>query len=405
MIRKIVKEILENDQVKHANDYLLNDDANTLKEQLELVQIPSPSFEEAVKCQVIEKKLKEYGLTDIVVDNVGNLIATRPGTKDRPNIVISTHMDTVFEKDTDLTVTKDGDVYRAPSICDATRSIAEMLSIVRAMNHSDIKTVGNLIFCFTVGEEAKGDLYGSRNFFKMRDDIDAFVTVDTGMAHGIIFRAQGGSSYQVKVEGAGGHGFIDFGTPSANHALGRAMAKVADMQMDKESNTTFNIGIISGGNQSSAISKEAMMTLNLRSDNDQSLKEAEEEAIRLIHQGIQEENDRWSSDKKVKVTINLLSSRPSGHQPSDAPIVKIASEATDLAGLEVILATPAATDANIPISKGIPAICVGHGGLGGGIHSTDEWFSPVESYLGPQRAMLIVLAMTGIVDCSEPIKL
>lgn len=224
----------------------------------------------------------------------------------------------------------------------------------------------------TVGEEANGDLYGSRHFFKTRDDIDAFITVDTSMEHGIIYKAQGGASYKVKFKGKGGHGFMNFGTSSANYALARAVAKIADMQVDKNSDTTFNVGLIEGGSASNAISAEAFMTLNLRSNAEENLKIAEEKALALLHEAVEDENNRWNSVDKVSVDIELFSRRPSGTQADNAPIVEVLKEATRILGLDVILATPASTDANIPIHKGIPAAAIGHGGIGGNVHSTDE---------------------------------
>jgi acetylornithine deacetylase/succinyl-diaminopimelate desuccinylase-like protein len=405
MVKETIQGILKNEQVILAMDFLKADDEATLKEQLELVQIPSPTFSEAERRASLVERIKTYGICDIEVDGAGNLVATRKGTGNGPNIVISSHMDTVFDMDTDYTIKQEGNIYHVPGICDATRSLAELLSIVRALEHAEIKTVGNLIFCMTVGEEAKGNLFGSRHFFKTRDDIDAFITVDTSMAHGIVYLAQGGASYRMTFTGKGGHGFLDYGISNANNALGRAIAKISDMKPDQDSHTTFNVGIIEGGDSPNGISKKAVMTLSLRSDNEESLNNVEQMALKLIDEAVEAENQRWQSPHPVKVDVELLSRRPSGTQPVDSPIVKILQEATAALDLEVILASSAATDANIPINLGVPGVAIGHGGIGGNIHSIDEWFSPVDSYLGPQRALLAVLAMTGIAGFRDPIQL
>jgi tripeptide aminopeptidase len=389
-------------QVKQALDFIKSDEAKTLAEQKAIVAIESPPFKEQVRAQDYLKRMQALGFSKAFIDKEGNVIAVRAGTGGGPKLVISAHLDTVFPAGTDLRITeKDGKLY-APGIGDDTRGLAELLSMVRALNATNIRTVGDIWFVGTVGEEGLGDLRGARALFRDNADIDGFISIDGPRAERITFVAVGSHRYRITYSAPGGHSFSAFGRPSAIHAMGRAIAKIADLKTPSEPKTTFTVGTIRGGTSVNAIAGEAVMELDMRSVGMQALLDIEAAALKAIKDAAAEENARWNTDK-ITVDIKLVGDRPAGSQPPDAPIIQAAILAVRAVGMKPVLEDPASTDSNVAISLGIPAMTIGRGGVNGDNHSIKEWFDPKDAYLGVQKNLLTVLGLVGVEGVSRPI--
>lgn len=388
--------------VKQGLNYLESDQDNTLFDQKEICAIPAPPFKEKVRGEYYLQRLSALRLKDVRMDTEGNVLGMRPGTGNGPTLVVTAHLDTVFPEGTDTTVKeKEGKLY-APGIADDTRSLAALLSIVRAFNKTNISTVGDIIFCGTVGEEGLGDLRGVKALFRDNKNIDGFISLDGTGATGIKYLATGSHRYRITYQGPGGHSFVAFGLPSATHALGRAIAKIADLQTPKEPKTTFTVGTIRGGSSVNAIAGEASMEVDMRSNSPEELLKLELQLLECVQKAVQEENTRWNSNK-IKVDIKLIGDRPAGTQPKDAIIVQAAWSATQSIGENPELCQASSTDSNLPISLHIPAITIGGGGIAGGTHSIHEWFDPTDAYKGVQRAFLTILGLVGVDGISLPI--
>jgi acetylornithine deacetylase/succinyl-diaminopimelate desuccinylase-like protein len=401
-VREQFAAVATHPQVKQALNFIKDDDAKTLAEQKTIVGIASPPFKEQTRAQDYVKRLAALGFKDASIDKEGNVIAVRPGSGSGPKLVVSAHLDTVFPAGTDLTIKeKEGKLY-APGIGDDTRGLAELLSMVRALNATNIKTAGDIWFVGTVGEEGLGDLRGARALFRDHKDLDGFISIDGARPERITYIAVGSHRYRVIFKGPGGHSFSAFGRPSAIHAMGRAIAKIADLKTPKDPKTTFTVGTIRGGTSVNAIAGDAVMELDMRSVGMQALLDLEAAALKEIKDAVIEENGRWGSDK-ITVDIKLVGDRPAGFQPPDAPIIQAAMSAVRAVGLEPVLEEPASTDSNVAISLGIPAMTIGRGGVNGDNHSINEWFDPKDAYLGPQKNLLAVLALVGIEGVSKPI--
>ena len=187
------------------------------------------------------------GFKDARIDKEGNVVAVRPGTGNGPKLVVSAHLDTVFPEDTDLAIKeKDGKLY-APGIGDDTRGLVELLSMIRAFNATGIKTVGDVYFVGTVGEEGLGDLRGVKALFRDHKDLDGFISIDGPETGRIVYLAVGSHRYRATFKGPGGHSFLKFGQPSAIHAMGRAIARISDLQTPRQPKTTFTVGTVRGG--------------------------------------------------------------------------------------------------------------------------------------------------------------
>jgi acetylornithine deacetylase/succinyl-diaminopimelate desuccinylase-like protein len=395
--------LVDNPKVNAALETIKADDAATFAEQKHITEIASPPYKEKVRAEYYLKRMQELGLKDATIDAEGNVIALRKGTGGgHPKLAISAHLDTVFPEGTDVTVKEKDGTFVAPGLGDDARGLVALLSIIKAMNANGISTVGDIMFVGDVGEEELGNLRGMKALFRDHTDIDGFISIDGLGVDRVVNQGTGSHRYEFVFKGPGGHSFQEFGLPSAIHAMGRAIAKIADLQTPSDPKTTFTVGTVSGGTSVNAIASEARMAVDMRSNSIEELLKLEAKLLDLVKQAVAEENARWKSDKLV-LDIKLIGDRPAGMVAADSPVVQAAqkSVAAVAPGRKVALAG-ASTDSNQPMSLGIPAVTIGGGGEGGNWHSVNEWYKPVDGYLGPQRALMAVLMLQGLDGVTKP---
>lgn len=389
--------------VKQALDFIKAEDERTLKDQVELTEIPAPPFKEATRAAEYAKRLKAAGLADARIDAEGNVIATRKGAGRGPVLVVSAHLDTVFPEGTDVKVKAKDNKYYAPGIYDDGRGLASLLTIVRALDKAHIKTVGDIVFVGTVGEEELGDLRGVKAFFRDHRNVDGFISFDGIDISRIVNQATGSRRWRIAYNGPGGHSFSAFGLPSATHALGRAIAKIAEVRTPGNPKTTFTVGTLKGGTSVNAIAADAELALDMRSNSAEELKKLEEKMLQLARDAADEENARWGQKDVIKVDLKLLGDRPAGAGSIDSAMVHAARKGVAAVGGEVRAITAASTDSNLPISLGIPSVTLGSGGVGGGSHGPGEWYSPVNAWLGPQSELLTIVSLVGLEGVTQPL--
>jgi len=394
--------VWDHPSVKRGLLFLERDAGRTLDEQLALTAIEAPPFKEAARAAHFRELLTQSGLSDARTDAEGNVIGVRKGA-DRagPVLVLSAHLDSVFPEGTDLAITQKDGRYYAPGIRDDTRGLAAVLSVARAFDNTELQTVGDVWFVGTVGEEGLGNLRGVRALFRDHPGIDGFISIDGGDMGRVTLGATGSRRFRVTYTAPGGHSFGAFGIPSAAHALGRAIAKIADMRTPSEPKTTFNVGRVRGGTGATAIAEEAQMDVDVRSNSAEELARTAAQVLAFVEASAKEENARWGSNA-LSVKIQDLGERPAGNQEKEIPIVRSAVAAVQSLGVESIQYGYSSTDCNIPISLGIPAIAIPGGGKSGGNHSLAEWFDPTLGHLGPQNAFLTVLVLAGIAGVTSP---
>lgn len=393
-------KLLNDAAIRKALVFIEADHERTIAEQIALTEIPAPPFQEQKRAEVFADRLRDLQLESVQIDKEGNVYGVRPGTVEGPKIFVSAHLDTVFPQGTDTTVTeKDGILY-APGISDDTRGLAEVLSIIRAFNEANIPNQGDIIFGATVGEEGAGDLRGVKAFFKDHSDINGFLSIDGPSCHDIVYLGTGSYRYNVSFQGPGGHSFGDFGLPSATHALGRAITEISELRTKAEPKTTFTVGEVRGGTSVNAIAAEASMTVDLRSNDRGELNLLADRFLSIVQKAAEDENERWNSDK-LTVTVEKIGDRPAAAQPDDAIIVQAAWAAIEAIGGNPQLSSPSSTDANYPMSLGIPSLALGRGGRGGGAHTLNEWFDPEDAYVGVQKNFLTIVGLAGVENTSK----
>jgi acetylornithine deacetylase/succinyl-diaminopimelate desuccinylase-like protein len=227
---------------------------------------------------------------------------------------------------------------------------------------------------------------------KTRDPgIDRFVSID-GTGLGVTNIGVGSIRYRVTFRGPGGHSFAAFGLPSPIGAMGRAIAKIADLKVPKKPTTTFNVGRVGGGTSVNSIASESWMEVDLRSSDAAPLAALDASIQRAIDAAVLEENERWGTPRLITATRNRVGNRPAARTPPDAAIVRTAESVHRALGLPFTL-NESSTDSNIPMSLGIPAITIGGGGRGTDAHSVTEAFDTTDSWQGTQRAVLLTIAL------------
>jgi len=397
--RKSVAQLISSPHVTRAlRSFETNADAIT-EEQIRICSIPASPFGEQARAEYLSRKFSDLGLTDVEIDEEGNCLGLLKGSSQTPLLVVSAHLDTVFSKDTDFTVTHRDDRLFAPGIADDGCGLAALIALVQAIQTEQIPIEGSILFVGTVGEEGEGNLRGVRYLFtkgRWATQIEAFLSFDGPGLDRITNRALGSHRYRVEISGPGGHSWGDFGLPNPVHAIGRAVSRLAAYPAPKEPRTTFNVGRIEGGTSVNSIPSHASMEVDLRSAAERELQRLDAFFRRTMREAVDEENAiRRAGDPPLKLNVDLIGERPTGETRADSPVVEVALEATRALGVTPRL-DQSSTDSNLPISLGIPAITLGAGGSSGASHSLDEWYDPRERDLGLKRGLLVVLGIVGI---------
>lgn len=388
-----VDDLLRSPAVQAARRAIRDLEPQTLDTQATLCEIPAPPFGESRRAEAMRALFDDAGLSNVRIDQTGNVLAERPGRTATPNVVVSAHLDTVFPAGTDVRVRRSGATLRGPGITDDCRGLAVLVAVARALKAAGTETAGRLTFVATVGEEGLGNLRGVRGLFEAGKGFDRFVSID-GAGTGIISRGVGSRRFRITFKGRGGHSYANFGTPNPIHALGRAVDGIARMTIPPGAKTTFNVGRIGGGTAVNAIPSEAWIEIDLRSSSRQSLASVEAQMRTAVSAGVASENRRWGGRDPVTAAIQLVGERPVGSTDENDPLVGHALRVSEALGITV-RPSESSTDANFPMSLGIPAITIGGGGSGGGEHTLDEVFISTGSELGSERALLVALAASS----------
>lgn len=330
---------------------------------VDLQQIPSPTFNESRRAAFVLKQFQNEGLSDVFMDSTGNVYARLPGKRTRLPVVVSAHLDTVFPANVDLKIKRDFDQIAGPGIGDNSMGVAGLFGLLWALRQRQIRLPGDLWLVANVGEEGLGDLCGIRAVVdRFGEGISAYIVLE-GMALGQVYhRGLGVQRYRITVQTAGGHSWVDYGRPSAVHELAQLVNRLTAMPLPAQPRTTLNVGVIGGGTTINTIAAEAYLELDLRSEESQALENLVSQIETLV-----DASNRFD----VKVKAEVIGRRPVGVIPSDHPLVRLAVDCLQSLGIQACL-NIGSTDANIALSRGLPAVCVGLT-TGFGAHTLGEY--------------------------------
>jgi tripeptide aminopeptidase len=356
----------------------------TLDLAVTIQQIPAPTFAELERADFIHKQFSSAGLEDVCIDTTGNVYARLPG-KDRARpLIVSAHMDTVFLAGTNLSIRRTSDRIFGPGIGDNSLGVAGLFGLIWALREKrggqPTNLPGDLWLVANVCEEGLGDLAGMRAVIdRFGKQVSAYIILE-GMALGQVYhRGLGVQRYRIEAQTTGGHSWVDFGRPSAIHELAELITRITALSLPKNPRTTLNVGVISGGTTVNTIAAQAQIELDLRSEGAQELSGLVKQMEACVQQ---------SNRADMVVTARVIGQRPAGELAQNHPLVRLARNALQQVGMDAHLGV-GSTDANIPLSLGFPAICVGLT-QGGGAHTVDEYVltQPVER--GLQQLLYIV---------------
>lgn len=376
---------------------LLARDRQIVATQTAIAGIPAPTGSEASRARWMARRFAACGARDVRLDEAGNVLATRPGSEDVAPIAVFAHLDTVFPAGTPLVARRERGTIVAPGIGDNARGLAVMLALLEEIDGLHLRTRRPILFVGTTGEEGSGNLRGARHLLATVPVAPvAVIALDGAGDHRIVTRALGSRRYRITIRGPGGHSWAAFGAANAVNAAAGAVSRLTALALPSAPRTTLTVSRIGGGTSINAIPDTAWLEVDVRSLSATELDRIDRDVRRAVRDAVESENARrLPCTPALHADIEFLGERPSGEVPRDNPLVRAAEEATRLVGREPELAA-ASTDANIPISRGIPAIAIGAGGRGGATHTPDEWFDNHEGAIGIARALTILVAAAGL---------
>lgn len=336
-------------------------------------QIPAPTFKEQRRASFLLEKFRKEGLSDVTRDSVGNVYARWVGNGDGPPLVLSAHCDTVFPDSTDLTLKRKEDKIYGPGIGDNSLGVAGLFGLVWALRARGTVLPGDLWLVANVAEEGLGDLQGMLNVVKRFEDrVLAYIVLE-GLALGQVYnRGLGVKRYRIRVKTSGGHSWVDFGLPSAIHELAALITRLNALRLPRQPRSSLNVGVISGGTSVNTIAAQADLELDLRSEDSDTLDRIVERVESLIAS---------ANRPDVRVEAEVIGLRPAGELSAGHPLVRLAQRCLQDQGFEPVLGI-GSTDANIPLSQSLPAVCIGLS-TGGSAHTVDEFINthPVQAGL------------------------
>jgi tripeptide aminopeptidase len=347
-----------------------------------ICEVPAPTGQEHERALLIASLWQERGYTP-EIDAVSNVYVRRRGIRRRgPLLLLLAHIDTVFPASTPIVVKREGNTLAGPGISDNSVNVAAMLHVLHLLDELGIKTATDIIAVANVGEEGLGNLLGARTAVeRYRERLGAVVVIDGGLGY-ITYGAVGSKRWRITVRGPGGHSYGSFGIPNAIHGLGRIIAALADLQVPPTPKTTFSVGVIEGGTSVNTIAASASAQLDMRSTDVEALNRLAEQAQQIIEK---------CAGTGLSVEIEVLGERPAGERSLSDPLILLAGETLRWLGIEPHYGL-SSTDANVPISFNIPAVCVG---VTRGEHAHTLQESLSISPIGCGLAQLVRLCVEG----------
>ena len=350
---------------------------------IRIQQIPAPTFNEAARADYLAAQFATRALVDVGRDELNNVFARISGRQPGPPLVISAHLDTVFPAATDLAVRRENGRIYGPGIADNSTAVAALLVLADTLAAHGLQPAGDVWLVANVGEEGLGNLFGMRAVVERFGSAARYLVLEGGLFGQVLHRAIAVSRHRIEARTGGGHSWKNFGRPSAIHELGRIIAAIAGLSVPQRPWTTFNVGVIEGGTSINTIAPYAALQLDLRS-------EALPHLERLRHD-VEAIVAAANARDGVDVTMTQIGQRPAGASPRTAPLVRLAEAALHAVGHSQVAFTTGSTDANIPLSHGYAAVCIGLG-VGSNAHRLDEFLETADLARGLGQLLLIALA-------------
>jgi len=383
--RKLVAELAAQAAIQEALAAAKALAPSVINEAVLLQQIPAPTFDEARRASYVRQRFEDGGLSDVLTDDLHVVYARLPGSDpDAPAVMVSAHLDTVFPLDTVLNVRRRGKRLFGPGLGDNSVSVAAMLALPPLLQIDGFQPPADIWLVGTVGEEGLGDLCGMQRAVERLADRVGLVVVVEGMALGHIFHhGLGVRRLKVEVNGPGGHSWLNHGRPSAVHALLKLGAVLTDIPVPSGAPSSLNIGLIEGGLSINTIAPHASLSIDLRSEDAAALDKLEGRVMAAI--------ERFDFPAEITCGVEVIGNRPAGKLPRAHPLVAASEAVLRTVGVSPVAYRAASTDANVPLSRNLAAVCIGIT-TGGNAHRLDEYIDTEPVGTGLQQLLLLSLA-------------
>ena len=398
-------------EVHAAFEWFRRAESEILQQQIELLKIPAPPFGEAARAEWLRQRFIAYGLEDVHLDEIGNVIGVSPGERgagdaspssSQRTVMLSAHIDTVFHE-TNYEVVRSANGFgtriSAPGASDNAAGVAALLALAHVLgNRNDGKKLrhnANILFVGNVGEEGEGDLRGMRHLWasEIANGIAYSLVLDGTGTDSIVTQALGSRRFEITVHGPGGHSWQDYGRPNPIHVLARAISLFQDSPVPHEPRTTINIGSIAGGTSVNVIPESAVMRVDIRSVAAEEIERLEAALRKSVQLAVNEQLRRTGAKRDaVHYEIRQIGDRPAAELKPGARILEVIRAVDAHLGIRAELRR-SSTDANVPLSLGREAVSIGTGGTGSGAHTLREWFDTAGRDLALKRILLATLAL------------
>lgn len=372
---------------KEISSYLTQNNPQMLEILKELCAIPAPSGFEHARAQYCKNWLDRIGAEGVYIDDALNVIFPLNCEESDEITVFAAHTDTVFPDREPMPYFDDGEKIHCPGVADDTASVVVLMMMAKFFVEKKWMPKKGILFVCNSCEEGLGNLRGTRQLFEdYRGRIRRFLSFDS-VLNTVNDRCVGSHRYEVEVRTEGGHSFGNFGNCNAIAKLSEIVSEIYKIKVpEKEkSHTTYNVGEISGGTSVNTIAQNAKMLCEYRSDDPECLA-VMEEAFQKIFEAAQTE--------KVQVFVKRIGERPCGNTP-DGEIQALKRVVVPI--IEDVLQTAvsfksSSTDCNIPLSLGIPSLCIGVSNYAG-MHTREEWLEKSSLSAGLEIAVRLGLAL------------
>ncbi|HZG09742.1 MAG TPA: M20/M25/M40 family metallo-hydrolase [Allosphingosinicella sp.] len=369
-------------------------------ETIAITEIPAPPFKEEARAKAYAEMFRARGLTDVELDEEGNVLGLRKGSAGGPVLIVSAHLDTVFPEGTDVKVRREGDTLHAPGVGDDASGLATQLALIDALNAANIRTRSDILFVGTVGEEGLGDLRGVRHLLgkgKYRGRAKAFISLDGGGMDSMVTAGAGSKRYRVTFKGPGGHSYGAFGLVNPMAALSGAVSELYRIAVPASPKTTYSASVVGGGTSVNSIPEEVWLEVDMRSESADALARLEQSFLAGVERAVVAENAaRSTREGKVTAELKPIGDRPAGQTGEGTDIVRFATAAWKAEGIALKYGS-ASTDANLPMSLGIPAVTLSRVARNARAHSPDEWIGieKADNVKLKRMALATILALAG----------
>lgn len=382
-----IPSLTQHPQVQAALTAIAAENETLIELAIAIQQIPAPTFAERERANFVQAHLMRLGLVDITQDELGNVFARYPGQSPAaPPVIVTAHGDTVFPAETDLSIRREGALIYGPGISDNSAGVAGVLQLAALLLRFGLRPQADIWWVINVREEGLGDLDGMRAVTRRFPQAGAFIVVEGGAYGCILHEGIGVRRYRLEVKTAGGHSWSDFGRTSAIHVLGQLIAGISQLPVPTEPRTTYNVGVIEGGTSINTIAASARLLLDLRS--------YEPAELGRLIQAVEDIVAETRARSAAAISLTPIGDRPAGRLTREAPLVQWADAALRAVHTGDIAYLAGSTDANIPLNRGLPAVCIGLA-RGHHAHRLDEFLDVSDLPRGMQQFLLLTLAAAG----------